>query len=87
MENDIRPLMDQTNRDVEKLKQLAEKFIAQLKEWNMGTSVSLYGSSSSASLEVGTRQKLFAKVSRKITSKLPLLTISITLCCLFDRTM
>ncbi len=69
---DLKPLMEAsvTKRNVSMVKKVWRGIRAQLQEWEVGSSGSLYkgGSSEggSPSLEVGSRQKRFAKVWAKV---------------------
>ncbi len=65
---ELKPLMEATvtKRNVAMVKKVWRGIRAQLQEWEVGTSGSLYGGGDSEggspSVEVGTRQKRFAKV-------------------------
>ena len=64
-DNDLKPLMEATvpKRKVDQVKKIWREFEAQLRGWDAGSSSSLYGESGgSVSIEVGVRQRRFAKV-------------------------
>ena len=67
-DNDLKPLMEATvpRRKVDQVKKIWRQFEAQLHGWDAGSSSSLYGESGgSVSIEVGARQRRFAKVRKE----------------------
>ena len=56
-------------RDPSKVKKVYRQIIGQMQDWDAGSSSSLYGESGgSVSIEVGARQKKFAKVGEIIAA-------------------
>ena len=63
-ENDLKPAMEATQekRNTERVSHIWRQMLAQLCQWEEGSSSSLYGEET-PSLEIGNLQKRFAKVS------------------------